>query len=100
MRGIESDGIIHPARGDPAGVHVETPPFGSIKPGLGGPATETGAAMDGAYVEFDFPSSAVPTQVGPRNTVVIPTTTPLPIFELNPIFVSVRRWWNLWYFWR
>src|SRR5437763_113551 len=53
-----------------------------------------------AYVEIDLPSNAVPTHVGPRNTAVIPSSGPLPIGGLNPTFVPVRRWWNLWYFWR
>jgi hypothetical protein len=103
MRGIQRDGAINPARADPpvdTGVHVETQPFGPTKPGLGGPKAETGAASEGAYVEIDLPSSAVPTDVGPRNTAVIPASKPLPIGDLNPTFSPVRRWWNLWYFWR
>jgi hypothetical protein len=51
-------------------------------------------------IRIDQPASTVPTITGPRNTVVIPTTGPLPIGSLNPTFVPVRRWWNLWYFWR
>jgi hypothetical protein len=100
MRGIQKDGAINPARGDPPGVHVETEPFGTTKPGRGGPAAETGAASEGAHVEIDLPDDAIPTYVGPRNTAVIPTADPLLIKNLNPRFVRVRRWWNLWYFWR
>jgi hypothetical protein len=100
MKGIQRDGAINPARGEPLGVHVETEPFGTTKPGRGGPAAETGAAREGACVEFDLPDYAIPTHVGPRNTAVIPTPDPLPLEGLNPRFVLVRRWRNLWYFWR
>jgi hypothetical protein len=100
MRAIQKEGTIHPSRGEPLGVDVETEPFGSTKPGLGGPAAETGADRDGAYVEIDLPDNAIVTNVGPRNTARIPAQDPLPIGGLNPQFVPVRRWWNLWYFWR
>jgi len=103
MRGIQRDGAISPARADPPidiCIHVETQPFGPTRPGLGGPAAETGAAREGAYVEIDLPSNAVPTNVGTRNTAVIPASDPLPIGGLNPRFVPVRQWWNFWYFWR
>jgi hypothetical protein len=101
MKSIQKDGAINPSRGDPIGVDVETEPFGTTKPGLGGPAAETGAKSDGAYVEIDLPENAIPTRnTGPRNTARIPTSDPLPIGGLNPRFVPVRRWWNLWYFWR
>jgi len=91
---------INPARGEPAGVHVETEPFGTAKPGLGGPKAQTGAAGEGAYVEMDLTGSAQPTNVGPRRTAAIPTSDPLPLEGLNPTFVPVRALWNLWYFWR
>jgi hypothetical protein len=100
LNGIQHDRAINPSRGEPSGVDVEIQPFGSPKPGPGGPAAETGAAMEGAFVEIDLPSNAIPTSVGPRNTARIPTSGPLPIAGLNPQFVRVRRWWNLWYFWR
>lgn len=75
-------------------------PFGPTTPGLDGPSAHTGAYQEGAYVEFDLPSDAVPTSVGPRITAVIPTTNALRLDGLNPRFVRVRQWWNLWYFWR
>jgi hypothetical protein len=100
LAAIRREGVIRPARGDPVGVHVEVEPFGSAIPGRGGPRAETGAAEDGAFVEFDLPENAVPTDVGPRRTAVIPTSGPLTLTGLRPRFVRVRRWWNLWYFWR
>ena len=100
MRRIRRIGAIYPARGDPPGVHVEIEPFGPTKPGRGGPAAETGSAAEGAYVKIDMPGNAVRTDVGPRHTAVISALDPLPIGPLQPKFVQVRRWWNLWYFWR
>jgi hypothetical protein len=91
---------INPARGEPEGVHVETEPFGSPLPGHGGPQAETGAVGDGAFVEFDLPANAQPTYKGPRHTAVIPSAEPLRLQGRNPKFVKVRRWSNLWYFWR
>jgi hypothetical protein len=100
LKKIQQAGAIDPARGDIIGVHVETEPFGSTLPGLGGPMRETGAVAEGAYVEFDLPADAKPTYSGPRSTAVIPTLTPLSLAALHPKFVKVRRWWNLWYAWR
>jgi hypothetical protein len=100
MRSIQRDGAIHPARGEPPGVHVETEPFGPTRPGHRGPAADTGAAREGAYVEIDLPASALPTKIGPRNTAVITSSGPLSLEGLNPRFVNVKRWWNLWFFWR
>ncbi len=100
LRLIQFSRVIYPSRGEPAGVHVETEPFGSIVPGIGGPKAETGATSEGAYVEFLLPDDAQPTQVGPRNTAVIPIVGPLVLDGLDPRFVNVRRWWNLWFFWR
>ena len=97
---IESTGVIRPSRGEPVGVHVETQPFGSTVPGIGGPNAETGATDEGAYVEFVLPANAQPTRVGPRNTAMIPTPIPLVLTGLDPRFIRVRRWWNLWFFWR
>jgi hypothetical protein len=87
------------SRGEPVGVHVEVgPSFGPAARG----AAETGAArpsVQGVYVEFDVPRPVVPTPwVGPRNTAVIPTTTPLQIGNLNPVFVK-PRWWEFWKWW-
>ncbi len=99
---IKQTETINPARADPPvtqGVHVEIEPFGSTRPGVGGPKADTAAAGEGAYVEFDLPENAVPTKIGPRNTAVIPADGPLLIGDLNPTYVWVRRWWNLWYFW-
>lgn len=100
MRRIQRDGAINPSWGEPLGIDVETEPFGPTRPGLGGPKAETGAAKEGAYVEIDLPDNAIRTNVGPRHTARIPTSEPLPIGGLYPRFVAVRRWWNLWYFWR
>jgi hypothetical protein len=100
LKKIQQVGAIDPGRGDIIGVHVETEPFGSTRPGFGGPKSETGAVAEGAYVEFDLPASAQPTYIGPRKTAVIPTLTPLLLEPLHPQFVKVKCWWNLWYFWR
>jgi hypothetical protein len=104
MNEIRTIGTTKPSRGGPGPVrtrvHVGTQPYGTTRPGRGGPAKETGAVNDGAYVEMDQPVSTVPTISGPRKTCVVPTTDPLPIGGLNPAVVPVRRWWNLWYFWR
>jgi hypothetical protein len=89
MAGIEDDMAINPSRGNPVGVHVEAQPFGSAVTG----SADTGAAFGGAYVEFDAPSSMLPTSVGPRTTGVIPTSDPLPLQNLNPTFHKVP-----WYF--
>jgi len=72
----------------PFGVHVEVEPFGPTTPrtGPGSPGAEVGAAGQGRYVEFDLPPNAIRTDVGPRNTAVIPTRTPLPIHDKNPTF--------------
>jgi hypothetical protein len=47
-------------------------------------------------VEFDFPENAImePT-VGPRNNAHIPSEGPLPIADLNPVFVKIH-WWQFW----
>ena len=103
LRRIRRQRAIQPARADVPvnwGVHVETEPFGSTKPGLGGPRAETGAYREGAYVEFDLPAAAIVTHVGPRHTTVIPTFEPLQIDNLDPTYVFVKQGWNLWYFWR
>src|SRR5687767_14818322 len=102
LKGIQRTGFIIPGRGDPPapGVHVEIEPFGTPRPGEGGPMRETGAAAEGAFVEFDLPAETTRTYLGPRNTAVIPTTESFPLAGLNPVFVRVRCWWNLWYFWR
>lgn len=75
---IKESGLINPSRG--GGVHVETMPFGSTKSA----SAETGAFGKGAYVEFDTPTIIKPTNVGPRNTGVIPTNKPLSIIKANP----------------
>ena len=92
---IERSQSIKPSRGEPPGVDVEVEPFGSTRPGLGGPKADTGSAYEGAYVEFDLPENAIPTNVGPRNTARIPADGPLPIGRLNPRVVR-RPWWKLW----
>ena len=97
LLGIKSDFAINPSRGEPPGVDVEVgPPFGITTPGWGGPAAETGAAGEGAYVEFDSLGTEITTQVGPRTTARIPTDRPLDLHGLNPMFVGLRRWWEFW----
>lgn len=100
--GIWEGQVIFPSRGIEgidAGVHVEVEPFGSTRPGLNGPRAEMGCFGEGAYVEFDAPASMVATNVGPRNTAIIPTRADLPLSlrGLNARFVRVRgRWWQFW----
>ena len=86
MRKIQVSRGINPARGDPIGVHVETQPFGPVSSA----SRDVGAFGRGAYIEFDQPQTIVPTQVGPRNTGVIPTHTPLSIENLHPVFYKVK----------
>ncbi|MBW3598283.1 MAG: hypothetical protein KY475_13550 [Planctomycetes bacterium] len=97
LEGIRRDNAINPARGEPLGVDVEVgPPFGSVQPGLGGPIAETGAAGEGAYVEFDSVGTEIPTDVGPRKTARIPTEKPLLLDELHAELIIVPRWWEFW----
>ena len=79
--GIKKDGAINPSRAEQGtGVHVEVEPFGLAKKA----PDQTGAFGKGSYVEFDAPSNIIKTNVGPRNTGVIPTNKPLSIDKLNP----------------
>ncbi len=102
LESIRAQGAINPSRGSSGvefGVHVEVEPFGTTRPGLEGPKTQTGAVQGGAYVEFDAPPEMVPTLIGVRNTAIIPTTIddPFSLEGLNPRFVKVRRdWWEFW----
>jgi hypothetical protein len=94
---------INPSRGSAgveAGVHVEVEPFGTTRPGVDGPHDQLASYGEGAFVEFDAPPAMVPTQIGSRNTAIIPTTVtePLLLEGLNPHFVKVR--WHYWEFWR
>ena len=92
LAGIENDMAVRPGRGNTVGVHVETQPFGSARSG----AEQTGAFGRGAYVEFDAPSTITATPpVGPRNTGLIPSSTPVSIQGLNPTFKTIQ-WWNIW----
>ncbi|WP_318248148.1 RHS repeat-associated core domain-containing protein, partial [Escherichia coli] len=87
--GISKDGSINPARGNPVGVHVEVEPFGDPKTA----GAETGAWKNGSYVEFDASKdSLTKTNVGPRNTAVIPTDDPLPLNDKNPIYKKDSFW--------
>jgi len=97
LHAIQRDNAIKPARGEPAGVHVEVEPFGTARPfpEHDGPARQTGAKAGEAYVEFDLPDNAVRTVVGPRHTAVIPTEHPLPLEGRHAVFVIVR-WWQFW----
>lgn len=99
LASIRRDMAINPSRGDPyIGVDVELEPFGTPKPGRNGPQAEMGCHLEGAYVEFDLPTGAILTNVGPRRTAKIPTTEPLSLLDKNPVFVKVRR--CFWEFWR
>ena len=89
LASIQQKGVINVSRG--GGVHVETQPFGPAPTA----SKETGAFGRGGYVEFDVPRGVVPTNVGPRNTGVIPTTAPLPLRGANPDFVR-PSWWKFW----
>jgi hypothetical protein len=87
------------AMGFEAGVHVEMEPFGTARADIGGPKDQTGAHKEGAFVEFDAPPNLLRTDIGVRNTGIIPTglTEPLSLVGLNPRFVKVRqRWWEFW----
>ena len=101
MKGIQKDGAIKIARGDPPGVDVEVEPFGRANPFiLGSPKNETGAKGSGAYVEFDLPENIVDQPwVGARTTARIVTETPLRLEGLRPVFVRIRLWqiWKWWY---
>jgi hypothetical protein len=91
LKGIKNDAAINPARGEPIGVHLEVEAFGPAKTA----SAETGAFGKGAYVEFDAPANMVKTNVGPRNTAVIPSDKPLSIKDLNPTFKK-SSWWKFW----
>lgn len=89
LKGIKNAGAIKPSRpggfDDSVGVHVEVSPFGRLK----NAGAELGTANPRARnaVEFDIPRSSIkPTNVGPRNTGVIPTQGPLSITGKNPKF--------------
>lgn len=95
LSGIGADGAIKPGR--PAGmdanvgVHVEVNP---IKPVKSAPK-EVGATYGGAYVDFQVPrSSLVLTHVGPRQTAVVPTKTPMSLKGKNAKFRTT--WWRFW----
>src|SRR5262249_18609749 len=106
LAGIQKDNAINPsgpARGPVSGVHVELEPFGPVRSRIPGQSAveEVGAAnrrVQGYYVEFDVPdpNQLVPTIVGPRNTAIIPTSTPLSLEGLNPEFVR-PKWWEFWH---
>ena len=101
LEGIRQSGAINPARGwgrFATGIHVEVEPFGTLRPGRGGPKDEMGAAGQGAFVEFDAPSGMVGYTCGPRNTALIPSDSPLFLDDLNPVYRKVRKWW--WQLWR
>jgi hypothetical protein len=101
LAAIRASGEITLARGwgrVATGIHVEVEPFGTTRPGRGGPADDMGCAREGAFVEFDAPPDMVPYVCGPRHTAVIPADKPLRLDALNPVFVRVRRYW--WEFWR
>ena len=69
------------------GIHVETEPFGSSRPGRFGPMAELGSAGEGAFVEFDASPNLIRYTCGPRNTALIPSTQPLSLAGLNAAFV-------------
>lgn len=79
-------------------MHVEVEPFGTSRPGPDGPKAQLGSAVEGAFVEFDQPPGVMRTDVGPRQTGVIPVEQPLSLVGLNPQYIKVRR--SPWEFWR
>ncbi len=80
---IKAEGTIKPGRGGVVDVEVG-PPFGSTLPGNKGPRRELGSSGEGAFVEFDLPSNARSTFVGPRRTASIPGSVNL--VGRNPTF--------------
>lgn len=69
---IEKSQSINVSRGEPQGVHVEVEPFGDPRTA----AREMGVASkkSKSYVEFEVAEdSLVKTNVGPRNTAIVPT---------------------------
>lgn len=99
VSGIEADAAINPssaARGAGtglSGVHVEVAPFGEMSTA----AAELGAVPGSiGYVEFNAPANMVKTYVGPRNTAIIPTETPLALESLRPVYVPAKPWWKFW----
>lgn len=92
LTGIEKSQSINIARGTPSGVHVEVEPFGDSRTA----AKEMGAASweNRSYVEFDVSeNSLVKTNVGPRNTAIVPTDgTSLSLRERNPVFKKESLW--------
>jgi hypothetical protein len=92
LQGIKADNAINPGRGNPPGVHVEVAPFGPAKSA----SAETGAFGKGAYVEFQVPKSTIQsTNVGPRNTGVIPSNSAVPLQGTNATFKQ-SSWWKFW----
>src|SRR5262245_10694830 len=71
------------------GVDVEVEPFGTLNPfSRLSPRATTGAYGEGANVEFELPEGAIPEpDIRPRNNMRIPTTTPLSLIGLKPVFV-------------
>ena len=89
LEGIKKDGAINPSRpggmDDNVGVHVEVAPFGKLKNAGAELGTKNPTARNA--VEFDIPKASLkPTKVGPRNTGVIPSDSPLDITGKNPKF--------------
>jgi hypothetical protein len=59
-------------------------------------SAENGAFAKGAFVEFQVPRSSIqPTNVGPRNTGVIPTSNAMPLNGTNATFKK-SSWWKFW----
>src|SRR5438552_599065 len=89
LAAIKASGEITVARGwgpTGTGIHVEIEPFGTARPGRGGPVDDMGCAGEGAYVEFDAPPGMVRYICGPRQTALIPADRPLRLDGLNPAF--------------
>jgi hypothetical protein len=100
LRSIRSTGCITISSGwgsIATGIHVEIDPFGTARPGRGGPKADLACNGEGAFVEFDAPPTLVRYYCGPRNTGIIPSDVPLRLESLHPVYVVVRRWfWQIW----
>ncbi len=96
LAGIIKDCAIAPSRS--GGVDVELQLFGTTRLGrIDSPIRRTGAAGEGAYVEFDaypdYDNIILTPYVGPSNTATIVTPIPLSLTSRHAKYVE-RSWWQ------